>query len=157
MPKKSVDGYGINVAQFTLTKQINSPPSLSFENLHVAGYPLQDILYRKKINPIRQNRQKDVEAQPLRYFHFLSNSMHWVEVRASHGTVHNPRLTLCFRKLLRVTMEKTLPDNMTIHGIMNIGNILGDFYVGSIGNHLNMGDHLTLSMHDICVRIVHLS
>jgi hypothetical protein len=72
------DGYGINVAELTLKR--GSRNDSSFTELYVRGYPLQDILYGKRGHQIRQIHQKDGETQRLRYFHFPSNSMHWVEV-----------------------------------------------------------------------------
>jgi hypothetical protein len=76
---RRTDSYGISVSQITLTKNKASvdEDSSSFTDYHIIRHKLSDVLYETKNNPLRRNTANTDE---IRYFHFPSNNMHWIEV-----------------------------------------------------------------------------
>jgi hypothetical protein len=76
---RRTDSYGISVSQITLTKSKTSKTedSSSFTVDHIIRHKLSDVLYKTQDNPLRRDTTKTDE---IRYFHFPSNNMHWIEV-----------------------------------------------------------------------------
>ncbi|CAG8983894.1 hypothetical protein HYALB_00005533 [Hymenoscyphus albidus] len=72
---KPHDSYGISVSKITLEK---SSTSSSYMNSGIERYDLHKVLYDKENNPLRRMASTD-NPNTIRYFHFPSNNMHWIE------------------------------------------------------------------------------
>jgi hypothetical protein len=72
------DSYGISVNQITLKKS-SKDDSSSFTGYDIVRHPLNEVLYGTENNPLRRIVDK-AEPNEIRYFHFPSNNMYWIEV-----------------------------------------------------------------------------
>lgn len=122
------DSYGITVSKITLKK---TPLSSSYMSYEIERYPLNDVLYNKKDNPLK--RMADTEdPNTIRYFHFPSNNMHWIEVFIPNISSFC-KTKSSFRKPLGDTMTKIPPENTIGENIPTIATSRQVFYVASIG------------------------
>ena len=71
------DDHAFEVTEIKLKRK--SASESSFDSATLEKYSLNDALYHKEINPLRQMRDER-KVQELRFFHFPANSRKWVEV-----------------------------------------------------------------------------
>jgi hypothetical protein len=90
---RSTDSYGISVSRITLEKKTRN--SSSYTGYKIDRFPLNDVLYedpdeKKEIRDRNPLRRLDPASNPgtIRYFHFPSNNMHWIEVMIAKLTTY---------------------------------------------------------------------
>lgn len=124
------DSYGISVSKITLKK---NPTSSSYMSYDIERYPLNKVLYSKEDNPLKRMASTD-DPNTIRYFHFPSNNMHWIEVFIPKYPSCRKTNANC-RKPSADTMTKTLPENTTGVGTRITASCRRIFCVASIGLH----------------------